>query len=45
MDAVQASAPFRVRMIASLGAPDDARVRDDITGGMVTIAYGGGGSC
>ena len=33
--------PFRVRMISSLGAPDDARVRDDITGGMVTIAYGG----
>lgn len=38
---VQASVPFRVRMISSLGAPDDARVRDDITGGMVTIAYGG----
>ena len=29
-------------MISSLGAPDDARVRDDIKGGMVTIAYGGG---
>ena len=42
VDAVQASVPFRVRMISSLGAPDDARVRDDITGGMVTIAYGGG---
>lgn len=42
VDAVQASVPFRVRMISSLGAPDDARVRDDITGGMVTIVYGGG---
>ena len=42
VDAVQASVPFRVRMISSLGAPDDARVRDDITGGMVTIAYEGG---
>jgi len=41
-DAVQDSVPFRVRMIPSLGAPDDARVRDDITGGMVTIGYGGG---
>ena len=34
--------PFRVRMISSLGAPDEARVRDDITGGMVTIVYGDG---
>lgn len=42
VDAVQGSAPFRVRLISSLGAPDDARVRDDIAGGMVTIAYGGG---
>jgi hypothetical protein len=42
VNAVQASVPFRVRMISSLGAPDEARVRDDITGGMVTIAYGGG---
>ena len=42
VDAVQAAVPFRVRMIRSLGAPDDARVRDDITGGMVTIAYGSG---
>ena len=42
VDAVQASAPFRVRMISALGTPDDARVRDDITGGMVTVAYGGG---
>jgi len=42
VDAVEASVPFRVRLIASLGAPDDARVRDDITGGLVTIAYGGG---
>lgn len=42
VDSVQVAVPFRVRMIRSLGAPDDARVRDDITGGMVTIAYGGG---
>ena len=42
VDAVQAAVPFRVRMISSLGAPDDARVRDDITGGMVTIVYEGG---
>lgn len=42
VDALHASVPFRVRMISSLGAPDDARVRDDITGGMVTIAYGDG---
>jgi hypothetical protein len=41
VDAVQASVPFRVRRIASLGAPDEARVRDDIRGGMVTIVYGG----
>jgi len=39
---IQASVPFRVRMISSLGAPDAARVRDDIAGGMATIAYGGG---
>ena len=29
-------------MISSLGAPSDARVRDDITGGMATIVYEGG---
>jgi hypothetical protein len=39
---VQASVPFRVRMIASLGAADEARVRDDIKGGMATIVYRGG---
>jgi hypothetical protein len=38
--AVQNAAPFRVRMIASQGAPDAAYVRDDITGGMVTVVYG-----
>jgi hypothetical protein len=42
VDAVQASVPFRVRMIASLGAPAAVRVRDDITGGMVTTVYAGG---
>lgn len=39
-EAVQESAPFRVRMIPSLGEPDAAHVRDDITGGMVTLTYG-----
>ena len=34
--------PFRVRLITSLGAPDETRVRDDITGGMATIVYEGG---
>ena len=29
-------------MISALGAPDSARVRDDIAGGMATIAYAGG---
>ena len=42
VDTVHVFAPFRVRTISSLGAPDDARVRDDITGGMVTLVYGGG---
>jgi hypothetical protein len=40
--AVGASVPFPVRGIASLGAPDDARVRDDIAGGMVTLVHQGG---
>jgi hypothetical protein len=39
VDAVQASVPFRVRMISSLGTPNSAHVRDDIAGGMATIAY------
>jgi len=37
--AAQDSVSFPVRMIQSLGAPDEARVRDDITGGMVTLVY------
>ena len=41
-DAVQSVAPFRVRTISSLGAPDAAYVRDDIAGGMVTVVYGDG---
>jgi hypothetical protein len=40
VDAIQETAPFRVRMLSSLGAPDAAYVRDDVAGGMVTIAYG-----
>ena len=42
VDTLHVFAPFRVRTISSLGVPDDARVRDDITGGMVTLVYGGG---
>jgi hypothetical protein len=40
VEAVQASAPFRVLTIPSLGPPDAAHVRDDIAGGMVTLTYG-----
>jgi hypothetical protein len=40
VEAVQAAAPFRVRLIPSLGPPDAAHVRDDIAGGMVTVTYG-----
>jgi hypothetical protein len=32
--------PFPVSLISSLGFPDAAFVRDDITGGMITIVYG-----
>ena len=39
VSSVEAWAPFPVRVIPSLGAPDEARVRDDITGGMVTLVY------
>ena len=42
VDAVGVSVPFPVRAISSLGAPDEARVRDDIAGGLVTLAYEGG---
>jgi hypothetical protein len=41
-EAVQKDAPFRVRTISMLGAPDAAYVRDDIAGGMVTVGYRGG---
>ena len=40
VETVQAITPFRVRTISSLGTPDAAFVRDDITGGMVTLVYG-----
>jgi hypothetical protein len=42
VDAVRTEVPFRVRLIASLGTPTAAYVRDDITGGMATITYDGG---
>ena len=35
----QASTPWRIHMLPSLGEPNEARVRDDITGGMVTLVY------
>jgi hypothetical protein len=35
----QQTVAFRVRTIASLGPPEAAYVRDDIVGGMVTVAY------
>jgi len=38
--ALQAEVPFRVRLIPSLGSPNAAYVRDDITGGMATAVYG-----
>jgi hypothetical protein len=40
VDTVQAETPWRVRKVSSLGAAAEARVRDDITGGMVTLVYG-----
>jgi hypothetical protein len=42
MDAAEATVPFHVRTIGSLGAPDAVYVRDDIVGGMVMVAYEGG---
>jgi hypothetical protein len=41
VEMLQDLAPFHVLTVPSLGAPDAARVRDDIAGGMVTLAYGG----
>jgi hypothetical protein len=40
VETIQGSAPFHVLTITSLGMPDAARVRDDVTGGMVTLVYG-----
>jgi hypothetical protein len=39
VDTLRFSVPFPVRMISSLGTPDEARVRDDIAGGMSTVVY------
>lgn len=39
-DEARAAVPFRVSTIPSLGAPDAAYLRDDVAGGMVTVAYG-----
>jgi hypothetical protein len=41
-EAVQDGMPFRVRTISTLGGADAAYVRDDIAGGMATVAYRGG---
>jgi hypothetical protein len=38
----RATVPFQVRTIPSSGTPDAAYVRDDVMGGMVTLAYDGG---
>ena len=35
----QRTVAFRIRTIASLGVPEAVYVRDDIVGGMVTVAY------
>ena len=43
IETLRVSVPFRVRMISSLGPPDEARVRDDISGGMSTVVYEGEG--
>jgi hypothetical protein len=40
VEALQDEMPWRVRLISSRGTPDDAYVRDDITGGMATVVYG-----
>jgi hypothetical protein len=42
IDEVQAQAPFPVHRLGPLGEPDTAHVRDDIAGGMVSLAYDGG---
>ena len=34
------TAPFPVSLVSSLGSPDAAFTRDDITGGMITLVYG-----
>jgi hypothetical protein len=42
VESIHASVPFPVRTLSSLGAPADARVRDDISGGLATLVYAGG---
>jgi hypothetical protein len=39
IETLRYTVPFGVRMITSLGSADEARVRDDISGGMVTVVY------
>lgn len=40
VESIQSSAQFHVLTIPALGPPDESRVRDDVTGGMVTLVYG-----
>jgi len=40
VEMLEALAPFHVLTMSSLGAPDGARLRDDVAGGMVTLVYG-----
>jgi len=42
LEEAQQTVAFPLRTIASLGPPEAAYVRDDIVGGMVTVAYHGG---
>jgi hypothetical protein len=42
LNEARANVLFHLRTIPSLGAPDAAYVRDDVVGGIVTLAYGAG---
>src|SRR5262245_5312122 len=39
LDDARAATGFRIRQISGRGAPHDTRIREDITGGMVTLVY------
>jgi hypothetical protein len=44
LDVAATTVSFRVRTIPLLGTPDGYHMREDIRGGMVTVAYGGTGT-